>query len=119
MKDDALTEPVISQTSGHNDEFSFGSGRVYADNAEYASKNIPFDILAIEFEPGRGYEGQDRWAVTVKAPDHGREVLVLGSNPGRDEELKRAQAHLERGGPLTNRRLRRFDKAYYFTDGDR
>ena len=116
MQEDTQTESVRSQTASQNDEFSFGSGRVYAKNTEYASKNIRFDILAVEFEPGRGYEGEDRWAVTVKAADRGCEILTLGSNPGRDEDLRKAQAHLGRGGSITNRRLSLSDKAYYFTN---
>lgn len=98
--------------------FSFGSGRKFADNAEYASKGIRFDILAIAYETGKGYEGQNRWAITVKAADREAEVLSLGSNPGRDTELQAAQAHFDRGGFLKNKRLVRRGNAYYFSDGD-
>lgn len=101
------------------ENFSFGSGRSYGDNEEYASKNLAFDILAISFETGRGYDGKDRWAVTVKAADRDSEVLSLGSNPKRDEQLRAAQPHLEGGGSITNVRLRRSGNAYYFTDGTR
>ncbi len=69
------------------ENFSFGSGRAYADNAEYASKGLTFDVLAIAREAGRGYDGKDRWALTVKAADRDREILTLGCNPKRDEEL--------------------------------
>jgi hypothetical protein len=34
----------------------------------------------------------------VKPADRDCEILSLGSNPGRDEQLRAAQAHLERGG---------------------
>ena len=64
------------------EKFSFGSGRAYADNSEYASKGLRFDILEIKFEPGRGYEGHDRWVVKVKVADREPEQLSLGSNPG-------------------------------------
>jgi hypothetical protein len=115
------TTKTGSTTRGKStgDEFSFGSGRSYADNAEYASKNLSFDILAAAYEPGRGYEGKDRWTITVKAADREPEILSLGSNPKRDEELRAAQAHLERGATITNKRLRLSGNAYYFTDGDR
>jgi hypothetical protein len=99
------------------DGFSFGSARSYGDNSEYASKGLHFDILAIAFEARRGCEGKDRWAVTVKVADRDPEILTLGSNPKRDEELRAAQAHLERGGTITNKRLRLSDGAYYFADG--
>jgi hypothetical protein len=98
--------------------FRFGAGRAYADNAEYAEKGLLFDILAIEYEPGRGYEGRDRWALTVKTKDRDPEVLTLGANPKRDEQLRGAQAHLKRGGSLKNKRLRRLGSAYYLADGD-
>lgn len=106
----------VSETS---ENFSFGSGRGYADNAEFASKGLSFDVLAIAREPGRGYDGKDRWSLTVKVPDRDCEILTLGCNPKRDEELAAAQAHLERGGTITNKRLRLSDGAYYLTDGIR
>ena len=63
--------------------------------------------------------GQDRWALTVKVADRDREILSLGCNPKRDEQLAAAQAHLARGGTIKNVRLRRSGNAYYLTDGDR
>ncbi len=98
--------------------FSFGSGRSFADNAEYAEKGLAFDVLAIERETGRGFEGKDRWGLTVKAADRDCEILTLGCNPKRDEELAKAQAHLERGGTITNKRLRLSGGAYYLADAD-
>jgi hypothetical protein len=99
------------------ENFSFGSGRAYADAAEYASKGFAFDVLAIAREAGRGYEpGKDRWALTVKAADRDCEILTLGCNPKRDEELAKAQAHLERGGTITSKRLRLSGGAYYLAD---
>ncbi|HLY02999.1 MAG TPA: hypothetical protein VKR56_10975 [Candidatus Cybelea sp.] len=105
----------VAETSAN---FSFGSGRSYADAAEYASKGLAFDVLAIARETGRGYHGRDRWALTVKAADRETEILTLGCNPGRDEELAKAQAHLERGGGISNKRLRLSGGAYYLADAD-
>ena len=102
------------------ENFSFGSGHLYADNAEYASQNLSFDILAIAREVGRGYEpGKDRWAITVKPADRDCEILTLSCNPKRDEELAAAQAHLARGGTIKNKRLHRSGSAFYLRDGDR
>jgi hypothetical protein len=101
------------------ENFSFGSGSVYGDVADYVSENRTFDVLAITFEPGRGYEGRDRWALTVKAADREPEILTLGSNPSRDEQLRSAQAHLDGGGTIKNKRLRMSGTAYYLVDGDR
>lgn len=105
----------VSETS---ENFSFGSGLSYADNADYASKGLTFDILAIERERGRGFDGKDRWSLSVKAGDRDCEILTLGCNPKRDEELAKAQAHLAAGGAITNKRLRLSDGAYYLMDGD-
>jgi hypothetical protein len=105
--------------SGTEENFSFGSGRTYADNAEYASAGLTFDVLAIAYEPGKGFDGNDRWALTVKAADREAEVMCLGSNPGRDKELQAARDHLEHGGTITHKRLRRSGNAYYLADGDR
>ena len=99
--------------------FSFGTGTAYGDVAEYISENRTFDVLAITFEPGRGYEGRDRWALAVKAADRESETLTLGSNPARDEQLRAAQAHLEAGGTIQHKRLRNSGNAYYLVDGDR
>ena len=99
--------------------FSFGSGHGYADYSEFVSKGLRFDVLAVAFEKGRGFKGHDRWLITVKVADREPEMLSLGSNPKRDEQLKAAQAHLEGGGTITNVKLRQSEKAYYFTDGER
>jgi hypothetical protein len=111
--DSTRGKPTVTETLHR---FSFGSGLVYAENAEYASKGLRFEILEIKFEPGRGFEGQDRWVIKVKAVDREPEQLSLGSNPGRDEQLREAQAHLARGGIIENVQLRQSGKAYYFTD---
>ena len=114
--DSTRGKSTVSETV---EKFSFGSGQAYLDNAEVASTGLRFDIVAIKFEPGRGYEGHDRWLVTVKVADREPEQLSLGSNPGRDQQLRDAQAHLERGGTIENVRLRQSGKAYYFTESDR
>jgi hypothetical protein len=106
----------VSETSTN---FSFGSGRAYGDNVEYSTKNLTFDILEITREPGRGFDGTDRWSLTVKAADRDSEILTLGCNPKRDEELGAAQAHLARGGTIVNKRLHRSGTAFYLRDGDR
>lgn len=98
----------------NGDGFSFGSGPRYADKAQYAEKKLLFTILAIAFEPGRGYEGADRWAVTVQVEGRESEIITLESNPKRDEELHTAQSHLKRKGPIKGVRLVRSGNAYYF-----
>lgn len=107
---------TISETI---EKFSFGSGNTYLDNAELASKGLRFDILEIKFDPGQGYQNQDRWLIKIKFADGEPGLLSLGSNPGRDQQLRDAQAYLARGGKITNVRLRQHGKAYYFTESDR
>jgi len=110
------TTPTAAKPS-QSEPFSFGSGPTYANADEYASKALTFDILAIAFEAGRGFEGRDRWALTVKQQDRDPEILTPGSNPKRDEQLRGAQAHLEGGGSLKGKRLRCSGNAYYLVDG--
>ncbi len=98
-------------------EFSFGSGTSFANNDEYASKELKFEILEIKFDEGRGYEGGDRWALTVETAGREREVMSLGSNPKRDVQMREAQAHLHRGGALKGKKLRLSGNTYYIVDG--
>ncbi len=119
MKNRTTRNAKTSHTGKRNSEFSFGSGKPYADNEEYASKGLLFDILDIAFETGRGYEGRDRWALTVNCADREPEIMTLGSNPKRDEQLREAQTHLKRGGSLKNVRLRESGNAYYLADANR
>lgn len=104
--------------SRKDEGFTFGPGSTYADNAEYAEKKFLFTIIAIALEPGRGYDpGSDRWAITVQVDGREPEILTLGANPKRDEELRAAQAHLKRKGAIKNVRLVRSGSAYYFRSG--
>lgn len=98
--------------------FSFGAGRNYGNCAEYAEKRFIFGIVGVDFEPGRGYEGADRWAVTVKAEGRNSEVLTFTDNPKRAEQLRAAQEYLKRGGKITRKQLRLVGNAYYFTDAE-
>lgn len=108
-----------SAVSGTTENFSFGSGRTYASAAEYARETRTFAILEIVRENGGGFEGKDRWLLTVKAEGRDPEYLGLGCNPKRDDELAKAQTHLAGGGTITNKRLRLSGGAYYLVDGDR
>ena len=80
------------------ENFSFGSGHSYADNDEYAAKNLTFDVLAIVRETGRGYDGKDRWAITVKAADRDCEILT-----SRLQSQTRRGTRSSSGAPRTRR----------------
>jgi hypothetical protein len=95
--------------------FSFTAPAPYSDKTELVEKKLTFTILSIEYQQGRGFEGKDRWAVTV-APDDGRgsEVVTLDCNEKRDAELRSAQSAIKRDGPIRSVRLKRSGKAFYF-----
>jgi hypothetical protein len=98
--------------------FVFSGGAPYADKSEYISKDLAFTVAAITFEPGRGFDGQDRWALTVEPEDNrGQEILTFGCNDKRDDQLKVAQEHISRHGPIVGVRLKRSGKAYYLAKG--
>ena len=104
-----------SASSQDDAEFSFSNGVLYADKDEYIDKNLTFTIKQIEFQPGAGFEGADRWAITVAADDdRPDEIITLQSNDRRDAELQAAAAHIEDRGPIRNKKLGKSGKAYYF-----
>lgn len=96
-------------------EFTFSSGAQYADKDEFVAKGLVFSITVIEFQEGAGYEGADRWAITV-SPEGGRpdEIITLQSNDNRDAELRAAAEHIAKRGPIANTKLVKSGKAYYF-----
>ncbi len=104
-----------STTSHDEVEFSFSSGAEYADKDEYVTKRLVFAITVIEFQEGAGYEGADRWSITV-SPEDGQpdEIIELQSNDKRDAQLRAAAEHIAKHGPIVNTRLVKSGKAYYF-----
>ncbi len=100
-------------------EFSFSAGIApYADKDEYLTKALTFDVVSIEFEEGRGYEGGDRWAVTVEPNDgRGREIVTLGANEKRDAQMRAAQDHIAKRGPIRGVSLKRSGRAFYLANG--
>jgi hypothetical protein len=104
-----------SASSNGATDFSFSTAVPYADKDEYLSKNLVFTINKIDFQEGAGFEGTDRWTITV-SPDDGRpdEIITLHANPKRDDQLKSAKEHISAHGPIRNVRLTRSGKAYYF-----
>jgi hypothetical protein len=46
----------------------------------------------------------------------GSELITLSSNEKRDAQLRAAQAHIDKYGPIVNKKLRRFGHAYCFAD---
>jgi hypothetical protein len=106
-------------TTTHEDaEFSFSSGALYAEKDEYIAKDLIFTIKAVAFQPQAGYEGADRWAVTVELDDRPDEIITLQSNENRDAELKAAAEHISKHGPIRNTKLVKSGKAYYFRKAD-
>jgi hypothetical protein len=121
MKTETSRDKRTSTTTNGSAEFSFSTGALYADKDEYVSKKLVFTINGIDFQEKRGFEGADRWAVTVSAND-GRpdEIITLQSNDERDADLQSAAAHIENHGPIGNTTLVKSGKAYYFRkNGDK
>ena len=115
MKADTARARRAPAKSNGSAEFFFATGALYADKDELVSKKLVFTIKAIEFQESRGFEGADRWAITVSVND-GRpdEIITLQSNDERDAELQSAAAHIEDHGPIGNTILVKSGKAYYF-----
>lgn len=99
-------------------QFTFGSGTIYADKSEYIEKDLVFTIVSIQHEAGRGFDGDDRWAVSV-VPADGRiaEIITFSCNAKRDEQLQAAKAHIKEHGPIKDVRLRKSGNAYYLENG--
>ena len=96
------------------DGFSFETGTPFAAKDEYLTKDLTFAVQAISLEKGRGYEGGDRWAVTVEPDDgRGQEILTFGANERRDEQMRAAADHIARHGAIRGVCLRRSGRAYY------
>ena len=112
----STSTPRTSQKDNEVEVFSFDSGALFASNEEYASKGITFDILAITFESGKGFEGSDRWSLRVKPQDREVEIMTLGSNPGRDEQMRAAESFIDRKGAISNKRLKKSRNTYYIED---
>jgi hypothetical protein len=94
--------------------FSFSSAPLYADKDEYVAKKLAFTIKSIEFQKGAGFEGADRFAITVSVND-GRpdEIITLQANEKRDQQLQGAKAHLEAHGSIHNVQLVKRGKTFY------
>ena len=119
MKTETTRGKRALTTTNGSAEFSFSTGALYADKDEYISKKLVFTIKGVEFQENRGFEGANRWAVTV-AVDDGRpdEIITLQSNEERDAELQSAAAYIENHGPIRNTTLVKSGKAYYFRKTD-
>jgi hypothetical protein len=115
MKSQTARGKRASTTSRESTEFSFSSVTLYADKDEYLAKGIGFAVKAIEFQEQAGFEGGDRWAITV-CPTDGRpdEIITLQSNAKRDAQLQAAKEHITKRGPISDVRLVKSGKAFYF-----
>jgi hypothetical protein len=108
---------MTSKKQNPEGPFVFGLGTNYADKEELIAKGLSFDILSIEFQAGKGFEGADRWACEIQVNDgrEGTELLTFAPNEKRDEEMLAAQAHITSiKGPITGITLKKYGRAYYF-----
>jgi hypothetical protein len=84
-------------------EFKGAGGGYLSENEkkDLAAKGTVFGITAAVFEEGQGYEGKNRFKVTLVLDDKERFLsFQAGSVESRDDMLKALGAHLEAGnGP--------------------
>lgn len=94
--------------------FTFSGALPYADKSEYIDKDLVFRIVAIDYQKGMGFEGSDRWAVTVERGDlGGEELLTFGCNEKRNAQMQAAATHIKQHGPIANTHLKKVGRAYY------
>lgn len=96
--------------------FSFSSGvRRYSNKNELVGGNITFAIVAVEFDPGGGFTGQDRWKATITRDDNGvTEIITLDANEKRNAQLRDAKDHIAANGAIPAARLVKRGNAFYF-----
>ena len=58
-------------------------GLPYANARELATHGTAFRVTAATFEPGQGYQGGDRWNLTIVTTFGETQSLTLASNPIR------------------------------------
>jgi hypothetical protein len=100
--------------------FSFSAGLLqYANKAEYSANKTVFSVIALEYQPQRGFNGTDRWAATVAHADGKTfEIVTLPANDKRNAQLHAAKAEIEQRGPLSNLILVRSGSAYYIRSAE-
>jgi hypothetical protein len=104
------------KTTAESADFSFSTGAVcYADKAAYVANQIVFDLIALEYQAKRGYNGVDRWTATAMLHDKKTiELITLPTNDKRNAQLEAAKQHIEANGPIANLRLAKAGSAFYF-----
>lgn len=96
--------------------FDFSEAPKFADKDSYVSTSTLFSVNAIELQKGRGYEGGDRWAISISADGRPDEIITLGSNAKRDAVMRSAQSFLKQHTVIPSVMLRKSGKAYYLVN---
>ena len=95
--------------------FSFGAPvSIYQSAAELAEAQTEFRIVKVQYQPGEGYEGADRWLIETTLDPA---LVSMGTNAKRDPILNQLAEHLretgEAYGPVV---MVKSGRAYYFND---
>jgi len=91
-------------------------GPIYADKDELTAKGTRFDIVSITEEQGAF---GPRWVVSIDREDcDGDELITMGKNERRDQEMQNALTYLAKHKTIPNVRLRKIGKAYVFTTAE-
>lgn len=83
------------------DEFKGGGSYLTEDEKKaLASSKQVFAIKSVEFQEGQGYEGKDRFLVTIELADEEKLLSFQhGSVESRDEMLAKLSKHVAENGP--------------------
>ena len=94
-----------------------GAPELYASKDEHIDKGLLFDIHGVEFQRGQGFEGADRWLLTIETHyPNGKivnEIMSFGPNQKRDEQMSAAIVYIKKNGPVEHCRLAKSGNAQY------
>jgi hypothetical protein len=119
MEDIAMQDVHTEVGEDFEDPFAY-SGIKYAENKDLAEKKTAFEIIRVErvhkvFTKDGFTEEVDQWETTIRTLSDDEEFIVsLTCNEQRDENMTAALTALERGKKLTDYRLVKSGRAYYF-----
>ena len=94
-----------------------GAPELYASKDEHIDKGLLFDIHGVEFQREQGFEGADRWLLTIETHyPNGKivnEIMSFGPNQKRDEQMSAAIVYIKKNGPVEHCRLAKSGNAQY------
>lgn len=117
-----MTKPTVTPSKSSvpnyvSDNPFAGAPELYASKDEHIDKGLLFDIKNVEFQRAAGYEGADRWLLTIDTiyPNGMtvNEIMSFGVNEKRDEQMRAAIVYIKKNGPVKSCRLAKSGNAMY------